>query len=118
MAAKKPLVITSGQVEQLQAGDTLDGASGANVGQSTVNFGAAPSDMASLVVTGQAWVTLSSIIVAMPADTSADHLSSEELLIEQLHVTISDLVLGTGFTIRVHAPNKTTGQYKINWMGT
>jgi len=118
MAARKPLVINGGQVEQLQAGDTLDGASGANIGQSTVDFGATPSDMATVVVTGQAWVGFSSIIVAMVADSSSDHLSAEEQLIEQLHVTTSDLVLATGFTIRVHAPNKTTGQYKVNWMGT
>jgi hypothetical protein len=115
MAVRKPLVVNTGQVEQLQAGDVI---SGVPSGQVTVDFTATPTDMATAVVTGQDWVGFSSLIVAMVADSSSDHLSGEDQLLEQLHVTVTDLVLSTGFTIRVHAPNKTTGQYKINWIGT
>lgn len=116
MTLRVPLVVNSGQIEQLQSVDLLT--TGPFSGQVVVDFGVSQSDMASIVVTGQTWVTSASIIVAAPAVTTTDHPSSEEQLIEELTVTVSDLVVGVGFTVRVHAPNRTTGQYKINYVGT
>lgn len=115
MAIRKPLVINAGQIEQLQAGDALDIPSVVN-GQVSVDFGSTPSDLASITVTGQAWVTASSRILPGIVDTTADHPSGEEQLIEGLLVTVHTLVPGVGFTISVHAPKQTTGVYKVNYV--
>lgn len=82
----------------------------------SVDFGSSRSDMVKVTVTGQSWVTTSSIVSALPiADTN--YHSAEELLLEQISCTVTNLVNGTGFDLYVHAPNGTSGQYKINILG-
>lgn len=82
----------------------------------TVDFGSG-SDMATAVVTGQSWVTPTSIISASLGEPTADHLDPAEGLIEQIHFGISDRVNGVGFTVTAHAPYRTTGTYTINCIG-
>jgi len=78
------------------------GGGGANVGSTTVDFGAFPgAHEAAVAVTGQAGILSGSIVQAwlMPAAT-ADHTADEHAAeMENIVVWVSDLVAGTGFTI-------------------
>lgn len=86
------------------AGGTLTinatGGSGANVGSTTVDFGAFPgSSHATVAVTGQAGIVAGSIVQAWlyPVAT-ADH-SADEHMLETIKVFASNIVAGTGFTV-------------------
>ena len=81
----------------------------------SVDFGANRSDMIKVTVTGQTWVTTSSIIVATVVP-GLDH-EAEEVLMEQISATVTNLVAGTGFDLYLHAPNSTWGRYKVNILG-
>ena len=85
--------------------ETLGG--GANVGTTTVDFGAFPgSTETSVAVTGQASIVSGSVVQAWirPVDT-ADHLADEHM-IEPIAVFAGNIVAATGFTI--YARNTST----------
>lgn len=84
-------------------------------GTATVDFGTGDTT-ASVTLTGLTWVTASSRVMITPV-AGGDHPSVEEALIEQLHLSASDIVPGVGFTIRAHAPNKTNGSYAVHYLG-
>ena len=92
------------------------GSGGINLLQVTIDFGSTRSDMAHVTVSGISWVTTNSIIVATPVAKSG-YNTIEEVLLEELHVTIGNLVAGVGFDIYVYAPRSTSGQYNINILG-
>ena len=80
------------------------GAGSANVVTVTIDFSTG-STTALTVVTGQAWVTATSVIVCGPtlmitADRTTD--GQEDALIEVLTVTSYARVVGTGFTVAAH----------------
>lgn len=70
-------------------------------GTTTVNFGAFPGAYeASAVVTGQASIVAGSLVEAwVRPEATADH-SADEHMIERLRVIATDIVAGTGFTVR------------------
>lgn len=76
-------------------------------------------DTASTVVTGQAWVTGTSIIVCVPTAlaTSSRAEGDEDSAIEQLVAVVHSRVAGVGFTLLVAAPLTTTGIYKFHCTG-
>ena len=77
------------------------GGGGGTTGTGTIDFGAFPgASDASLVITGQAAIVSGSIVQAWlrPAAT-ADH-TSDEHLVETIRIEVTDIVAGTGFTIR------------------
>lgn len=77
------------------------GVGSANTASATVDFGSTGQTNASVVVTGQAWVTITSIIVCAPtllAGTSRTE-GQEDAVIEGLTVSISTRVAATGFTV-------------------
>ena len=94
-------------------GSSSGGASGATC---TLNFGAFDTD-AAVVVTGQAWVLAGSRLAVSLYGTTEDHLSPEEGVIEQITVSVGDIVAGTGFTVYGAAPNGTTGTYTAHVVG-
>lgn len=78
------------------------GGGGGNAVSVTLAFGADGSDTASTVVTGQAWVTGTSIIACAPtllASSPWRIAGSEDAVIEGLVVAIHTRVAGTGFTL-------------------
>ena len=80
------------------------GAGSANVVAVTIDFGVG-STTALTVVTGQAWVTGTSVIVCSPTlMITADRITEgqEDALIEVLTVTPYARVVGTGFTVAAH----------------
>lgn len=81
----------------------------------SVDFGA-DSDYATAVVTGQSWVAATSRIAAQVAGSTADH-DPEDALLEQLQISVSDLVPGVGFTVQAHAPEGTFGLYNVHCVG-
>ena len=75
---------------------TINAASGSgNSGSATLAFGATGSTSAVVTVTGQAWVTGTSKIVAMVLDDAR----AEDAVIESLNLSIANRVVGTGFDI-------------------
>jgi len=88
-------------------------------GTATVDFGAYPgASQASVVITGQGSITTSSFVEAWirPQADTADH-TVDEHIVEQLKVTASEIVNGTGFTIHVECINGLShGQWDVNWV--
>lgn len=74
---------------------------------------------ASIVVTGQAWVTGTSKIVCNPTMMStADRPDgNDDALLDQLTTGTYARVAGTGFTIKAHAPMRAFGKFLIQCMG-
>ncbi len=110
MAVKRPIALYAGQLEELRTGDTLPGSpgGGGNACTCTVDFGTGDHD-ASVVVTGQSWVTASSIIIATA--------QGEDARVEQIVCNVGALVDGVGFTVYAHAPNGALGTYTVNCIG-
>lgn len=93
------LVLTGGVWTPTPAGGGPGG--GATVGTASVDFGAFPGATdASVVVTGQTGIVSGSVVQAwiLPAAT-VDH-TADEHLVEPIRVLVTDIVAGTGFTIR------------------
>jgi hypothetical protein len=114
MAVKKALVLDSnGQIEQLQSGDTLSGAGGgSNAVISTLSFGASFTDTAQTVVTGQSWVTSTSVIVGQ---VLSDNIDESKLI--DFKVKISDKVDGVGYTITLYSEAEAKGDYTVMCLG-
>lgn len=93
---------------------------GGNGAAVTVDFGAAGNDTATVIVTGQAWVSGTSIIVCAPTLlATADRVDGEEdALLEGLTVVVSERVAGTGFTVSAQpAHGKAIGKFLIHCLG-
>lgn len=91
-------------------------------GQVLADFGFASGqedDIATVTVTGQSWVTTSSVIVCSPAPiTTADH-DPDDYAIEGVIAVAENLVAGVGFDIRAKScgdAGVTWGKYYINWV--
>jgi len=76
------------------------GGGSGSAGVTTINFGAFPGGSdASATVTGQASITVGSVVQAwLVAQPTADH-TADEHRVETISVTCGNIVAGTGFTI-------------------
>jgi hypothetical protein len=94
------------------------GGGSANTVEVDVDFGAGDTT-ASVVVSGQAWVTATSKIVCSPTlyATSTRAEGAEDAIIEQLHAAPHSRVAATGFTLTVAAPTRASGVFKFNCTG-
>jgi hypothetical protein len=68
-------------------------------------------------VTGQAWVTAASIIVAGPFATTADGQTVETYELAGFACTVSSRVVGTGFNLSINNPNGLTGVFRFHAIG-
>jgi hypothetical protein len=96
------------------------GAGSANVVQVEVDFGAAGDTTASAVVTGQAWVSGTSVIVCSPTmfATADRDDGDEDAIVEGLTVGAHTRVAGTGFTVVAHPEmGKAYGKFKVHCTG-
>lgn len=116
---------TASQQVRRNAGDTAFECFTASSGAAssvevTLDFGASGSDVASVVVTGQAWVTTSTEIACTPTLVStADRAEgAEDAVIEGLVVAAHTRVAGTGFTL-TGAPRfgVAIGRYAVHCLG-
>lgn len=118
---KRPLVITNGQIEQIQDGEDF-----LHIGTANLDFGAFPgSSMASVDITGQTDILTTSFIrISLRPEATDDH-SADEHLVETISVNAGNIIAGTGFTIYgVNTSQKNTpdnvgtliyGVWKVNW---
>lgn len=82
-----------------------------------VDFGASGDTTATTIVAGLADVTSTSKIVCAPTlfATADRDDGDEDALIEGLTITVSERVVGTGFTVRAHPEmGRATGKYKVH----
>jgi hypothetical protein len=89
------------------------------VGTATLDFGSTPADEASVAVTGQAGILTTSHVEAFfMQETTSDHGVDEHAEAAALCPLIcSDLIAGTGFTIRAHPLAMLgTGTFKVRWV--
>lgn len=68
-----------------------------------------------VTVTGQSWVTISSVIVAMVTE-GQDH-TADEIAAEDVQATLGNLVAGVGFDVVLSAPNGASGKFLVNIRG-
>lgn len=89
--------------------------SGTASGQDVVvDFGSSFTQYASTVVTGCSWVASGTKIVAT---LKADSGKAVEGAVLSFSCVVSDLVVGTGFTLSVFAPFKAKGTYTFSCVG-
>lgn len=86
MALKQPLVLTNGQIEQLQAGDTIPGgAATVNIKQTEVDFGSTPVSEGTFTITDGDVTGASQIIASLayeaPTGKDLDELEMDKLII-------------------------------------
>lgn len=98
------------------------GGGGAAVNKATVvvDFGATPTDRASLAVTGQTWVVAatSSIRAFLMADSHAENGVDAHILGSQLiSFSVGSLIDGTGFTIYAVCESLASGKFTVRWEG-
>ncbi len=88
-------------------------------GTATLDFGATPADEASVVVTGQTGIVSGSHAEAFfMQETTADNGVDEHAEAAALcPLVCSDIVAGTGFTIRAHPIAMLgLGQFSVRWV--
>lgn len=74
-------------------------------------------DIARTTVTGQAWVTSSSVILCNPfAGATTDH-AADDAIVEGLVAFAENLVVGVGFDVVAFAPQNSWGKYLVNVTG-
>lgn len=105
VAADSALDTRVGVLEAAPAGSV-------NTLEVTVDFGASFTHFAQTVVTGETWVEGTSKIVAMVTGSSP-----EEQALMQFSATVSDLVVGDGFTLSVYTPIEAKGTYTFACIG-
>lgn len=93
------------------------GGGGANSVEKSIAITSIQPNPAVATVTGQAWVTASSIIVCQPLGTTADGLTPEAINVAKLGVTAENRVAGTGFDIRVENFYGLEGTVRIHCIG-
>jgi len=96
------------------------GSGSANAVAVTVDFTSNGSDGVATVVSGQTWVTATSVIVCSPTmlATATRAEGAEDAVIESLTVAIYNRLVGTGFTLRTWAAvGKAYGQFIVHCTG-
>jgi hypothetical protein len=88
---------------------------GGNAVNVSCDFGASFTDKAQAVVTGQAWVTSGSTIVATVKTPSG--IDPDEMRLISLKPEISDLSAGVGFTVTLYSEPEARGIYSVMCMG-
>lgn len=84
--------------------------------QSTIDFGSATQREYNTTVTVPDLniQTTSKIVVSIAGDATADH-STDEILLERIYLTTTNIVANTSFDIIAYCESGTHGQYKVNY---
>lgn len=84
----------------------------------TVDFGSAfgyENDTTSTAVSAP-WVTANTVLLVTLGSQTLDH-DLEDSVIENIIVSIGNIVPGVGFDVMAHSENYTWGQYQVNIVG-
>lgn len=114
MATRLPLVIVSGQVEQLQAGDAISGAV-VTITQIEFDFGAVPVSAKSFIIVDAAVTAASKIIISQHGGAATGRQADENEM-DQLALWGNP---GVGqFTLYATGTNNQllSGKYRANYM--
>lgn len=97
---------------------TISGGGGgsANVVETSVALSGG-SGLFTQVVTGQAWVSTSSVIVCRVLGTTADGLTPEAIAVSGVQVTVSDRSAGVGYTLNLFSPFGLEGTLRVHCTG-
>lgn len=82
----------------------------------TVDFGSTFTDEASVVVTGQSWVTATSSIIPQVVAGASD--DPDEMYLLDFRPVISARVNGVGFTITLYTETEAKGTYDVMCIGS
>jgi hypothetical protein len=94
------------------------GGGGANTVEYSATFGTtATAGLYTFTVTGQSWVTTSSIIVCQPLGTTADGLTAEAIALAELRPIVLNRIAGTGFSLLIYNPHGLAGTVRIHCLG-
>ena len=86
-----------------------------HLGKPVENAMVSVSDRAETVVTGQAWVTATSEIVAQVRTPTG--VDPDEMRLLDFKPVISNLVVGTGFTVSMYSEVEAKGDYDVMCVG-
>jgi hypothetical protein len=81
----------------------------------SVDFGASFTDKASIIVTGETWVTSSSVIV--PSVLTPSGVDTDEMYLLDIKPVVSDIVNGAGFTVTLYSQPEAKGTYSVMCVG-
>ena len=93
------------------------GGAGVNVVEVSLNLGTEMGLYYSTSITGQSWVTSSSVVTCSMFGTTADGQTVETIAVAGLVPTVSDRVVGTGFNVNIMNPNGATGTVRAHCHG-
>jgi hypothetical protein len=118
MAVRKPLVLVAGQIQQLQAGDTIPSTAMATA-TATIDCGTS-SDLTTIEVARTEITGTSAIMANLAPVATSDHTIDEHLVDGPLIVAHSP-VAGVGFSVSAiprpgHGP--TSGLWTFRWWST
>lgn len=88
-----------------------------NFAEVSISLGETGDQFYSTTVTGQAWVTTTSIIVCSPFATSDDGQTVETYAAAMFTVQAATRVNGVGFDLWVSSPNGATGTFRFHCTG-
>lgn len=91
---------------------------GITAGISTIDFGATPSNEASVTITGQTGILITSTVDAciMARSTADNTLSDHQFAALSMRLSVSQPIADTGFTITAYnLIGFATGTFQINW---
>lgn len=95
------------------------GGGGGNAAELAIDLGTGGAGglIFAAIVTGQSWVTSSSVIVCNPFATTADGKTVEEIVAANLQAVVSNRVAGTGFTLNIFNPYGARGIVRFHCIG-
>lgn len=87
------------------------------IGSATLDFGATPSDLATVVVTGQTGILTGSSCEAwfMSSTTGAHGPGEHEMLAAEAVPVCGSIVAATSFTITINTPTRWIGAFTVQW---
>lgn len=97
--------------------DQGGGGGSANVVEVSIDFGTALSSLQTVTVTGQTWVTSTSVILCSPFATDADGQTVENYFVTNFSPVASNRVVGTGFDLTVLNPTSAAGIFRFHCTG-
>lgn len=109
--------ITCSVVSNVATLNVPGGVGSANTVEVSINFGTSGGLVYSATVTGQAWVTATSIIVCSPFATTADGQTVETYYVSGFTLAASTRVVGVGFDLGVSSPRGATGTFRFHCTG-
>ena len=107
--------LTAINAELLDLQTQIDALGAPDVVSVTLDFGASFTDKAQTVVTGQTWVSLSSVIT--PTVMCPLGIDTDEIRLLDMRPVISDLVAGVGFTVTLYSEPEARGTYTVSCVG-